>query len=117
MLQTTKAIFGDQDVMCALCRTAPDGRVHFLMECKDLEDIRLPLLQEIQDYLPTSLLATKKILTNEQLLTQLILDPTQNSIKSLIQIPKDVMQKMEAPSRLMCYRIHYRRAQTLGYRH
>ena len=53
MLQTTKAIFGDQEVMCPLCRTAPEGRVDFLTECKDFEDIRLPLQQEIQDYLPT----------------------------------------------------------------
>ena len=29
ILLTTKAIFGDKEVICPLCKTAPEGRVHF----------------------------------------------------------------------------------------
>ena len=117
MLQTTKAIFGDKDILCPLCHVAPEARTHLLTECSALQDIRQPLIRQIQNYIPTPLLATKDIYTDNILLTQLILDPTHNSISSIIPLPKEVLLKMEIPARLMCYKLHYRRAQTLGYRH
>ena len=49
-------------------------------------------------------MATKYSFIDKQLLTQLILDPTHASIKEQTQIPKDVMQRLEILSRLMCSR-------------
>ena len=49
MLQTTKALFGDKEVLCPLWKSAAEARVHFIAERYVLEDIRqafsTPVLQ------------------------------------------------------------------------
>ena len=117
MLQTTKYIFGEQEMTCPLCLSAPEGRVHILTECAVHNSIRKPLMNNIQSLLPTPLLAAIEIINNNSLMTQLLLDPSHKSITDRIRLPQNIIEEMEKTSKLMIYQIHYRRAQILGYKH
>ena len=116
MLQTTKALLGDEEVLCPLCKSAPEARVHFIAECDVLEDIRWPIVTQFRNYIPSPLLCYRAIFQNPELLTQLILDPTHRRMREYITFQESCTARDGNPD-LLCYRMHYRRAQTLGYKH
>ena len=117
MLQTTQTLFGGKETVCPLCQSAPEARVHLIAECPMLQDIRKPLMIQIQNYIPTPLYASKFIFTNPELVTHLVLDPSHVSIKKVVQLTEEDLTGIEEISRLLCYRLHYRWAKCLGYRH
>ena len=117
MLQTTQTLFGGKETVCPLCLSVPEARVHLITECPMLQDIRKPLMIQIQSKIPTPLYASKIIFTNPELVTQLVLDPSHVNIKKVVQLTEEDLAGIEATARLLCYRLHYRRAKYLGYRH
>ena len=74
-------------------------------------------MRYIQNLIPTPLAATKEILENKTLLTQMILDPTHKLIQDRIPLTAYQLMELEKVTQLMVYQLHYRRAQNLGYRH
>ena len=57
---------------------------------------------------PSPLLCYRPIFQNPELLTQLLLDPTHSQLREHITFKKSVLFEMD--TRLLCYRMHYRRA-------
>ena len=110
-----RALLRENEVMCPLCKSSPEARVHIITECPVMQDIRMPLMREIRNYIPTPSLTYKAIFSNKELITHLVLDPSHTKIKKLYQMTKMDYYNIEKVSRMMCYRMHYRRAQIMGY--
>ena len=108
MLHVTVQQFGDQESDISITQSNSRGQSSLPNRVPSYANIQEPLVIQMQTHIPTPLMVTTCIFTDKQLLIQFILDPTHTNIKAQIQIQKDVMQKLEKLSRLMCPRIHYR---------
>ena len=93
-----------------------EGRVHIITEFPELLDIRDPIVRHIQCYIPCPLVARNEIFSDHNLHTHFILDPTLNVIRWKVMLRQNDLKELEKATRLMIYRMHYRRVQRLCYR-
>jgi hypothetical protein len=61
---------------CQLCKSEPEDRLHFLVKCKALEEIRTPLINKLRCYLIDIIRPNliQELLDNSDNLLQLIID-------------------------------------------
>jgi hypothetical protein len=105
-LQSNRAAFNklEVDPTCLLCKTSPETLEHFLLYCEKLENIRVPILQDISDacgaHIDFSMLSPEEKVN-------LILDvfSTVNTLR------KDTLYltEIDRHTRRLCFALHYER--------
>ena len=105
-LQSNRAVFNQHavDATCKLCRSAPETRQHFLIECQALSDERTKYLSQVSvvtDRLDIDLLCPDTM-------TRLILDP------STLTDSFSEITKLELYSRELIDTLHRKRIKLLA---
>lgn len=119
VLQANRAKFNQFEVVptCSICNKEPEDRSHFILSCMLLEETRRHHIEKISRMLQRlySCKTAEMIIRNQNVLLQLILDCTHESLSSLgIQPPLSFYcREIEPVTRLMCFSLHMRRASLL----
>ena len=112
MLQATRAKYSKKPeiAVCSLCANGNEDLKHFMLECKELEEIRSKHIDKIRSIVNNEKTDVfKRIAENGQLL-QMIMDCTSTNIS----IPKYLWPKVETISRKMCYEMHLKRTNRMA---
>jgi hypothetical protein len=98
--------------ICPLCKLEPETRIHFLVNCPALAAVRNPLRRQLIK------IATQEVKTDidDDLMLQLIMDASHQSITPYIELSESQKIQIETLSRQWCYTLHYKRAGLIGYR-
>ena len=114
-LQATRARFNQFCVnpQCPLCKQEPENRVHFLVICQTLKDIRSPYIKKIRDLFGCSR-NIDHVLRNPELCTQLLLDSSHPSVALYLDITERQTKILELRSRELIYELHLNRARLLN---
>ena len=114
-LQATRARFNQFCVnpQCPLCKQEPENRVHFLVICQTLKDIRFPYIKKIRDLFGCSR-NIDHVLRNPELCTQLLLDSSHPSVALHLDITERQTEILELRSRELIYELHLNRARLLN---
>ena len=114
-LQATRARFNQFCVnpQCPLCKQEPENRVHFLVICQTLKDIRSPYIKKIRDLFGCSR-NIDHVLRNPELCTQLLLDSSHPSVALHLDITERQTEILELRSRELIYELHLNRARLLN---
>ena len=93
------------DSICTLCNSEDETIVHFLLKCSALSQPR-SVIMDLVNYLKTVLPINevKKILSDDSLLTQLIID-----CSKLLSLPNRHLHNIELITRKLCFNLHCRR--------
>jgi hypothetical protein len=95
---------------CQLCKSEPEDRLHFLVKCKALEEIRTPFINKLRCYL-IDIIRPKllqELLDNSGNLLQLIIDCSRFHFLSLNQ-----QHRIEKIAAGLCFNLHQKRASLL----
>ena len=107
----------DVDPTCTMCGDEPEDRLHFILQCKCLTEVRQHHVRKLQHLIqgiyPRDI--TESIIGNQSVPFQLILDCTHGSLSSLKVDPPlcNLSNVMEPATRIMCYSLHVKRASLL----
>ena len=119
ILQANRAKFNqfDVDPTCTICGDEPEDRLHFIMRCRCLAEVRqhhVRKLQRIFGDIYCSEIA-ESITSDQGVLFQLILDCTHGSLSNLNVSPPlcNLSDIIEPTTRIMCYSLHVKRASLL----
>ena len=114
ILQATKAAFNQTRITtCPLCNEADEDIVHFMIECKALDECRQPILEALKAAIPLTYQHHPYAQWDPSLICQLVLDPTHPNIRNILPIEQCVLLEVEKLSRVLCYRIHKKRCEML----
>ena len=94
--------------ICKVCKNL----ISIMLKCEALEEYCQPYLPYIKNSFPLVYQHHPTTL-NDQMLTQLILDPSHPSIQDLLPIDSHTMIEIEKLSRLLCYKLHQARCRIL----
>ena len=95
---------------CQLCKSEPEDRLHFLVKCKALEEIRTPFINKLRCYL-IDIIRPKLLqerFDNSGNLLQLIIDCSRFHFLSLNQ-----QHRIEKIADGLCFNLHQKRASLL----
>jgi hypothetical protein len=100
---------------CQLCQNGVENREHFLTTCAALSDVRSPYINNLREIVleATGIEEWCRLSNNNQLLTQLILDPTSPSITIHLYKPIN-LHVIEHCTRRLCFALHCERSRLLG---
>ena len=107
IFQATRAKFSKKPeiAVCCLCSEGEEDLKHFMLECKELDEIRSKHLDKIKSTVNNRKKnAFERIAENGQLL-QMIMDCTNTELN----MPKVLWPEVETISRKMCYEMHLKR--------
>jgi hypothetical protein len=116
MLQSKKAKFSNnkETDICKLCYLETEDIEHFLIKCICLADIRNKYFRTLKCYLDRIKWNIYNKIVRDGLLLQLILDPTIDSITSVIKLKYKNHMDIEQITRTFCYYIHMERSKKLS---
>lgn len=89
-----------------------EDQEHYILNCSKLSNIRLPFLQCLRNMVQNISISISNYIEDNNLLLQLILDPTHPSIPIKLQ-SKDISKQIETISRGLCYALHRERCTKL----
>jgi hypothetical protein len=98
---------------CLMCSIEAENRAHFLLRCPALRDIRDPQISKVYD---TLALSTGTDTIPEEMLLQLLLDPTHPSCQVFLRCEEEATETVEAISRELIFRMYKRRLDLLDFR-
>ena len=115
MLQSKKAKFSNnkETDICKLCYPETGDIEHFLIKCICLADIRNKYFKTLKCYLDRIKRNIYNKIVSDGLLLQLTLDPTMNSITSVIKLKHKNYMDIEQITSIFCYYIHMERSKKL----
>ncbi len=112
ILQTNRVKFNQNEVdpVCLLCRESDEDLQHFLLDCKELSEIRNPIMMDIINTVNSLLRVYPS--AEEYSLLQLvvdcnIIDVDQKDVHSYLEL-------LQYNSRRLCYALHGLRYQKIG---
>ena len=95
---------------CRCCYKNSESLLHILTQCSAYQDIRERILNEIYNICTQiSNFDVQSIFDDNQLLTQLILDPSSLNLKSRINTNDPLLPQLFVKSRNLCHSIYKRR--------
>ena len=114
VLQANRAKFNQFEVnpTCLMCSAEAEDRIHFILRCKVLESSRKFYLNKLkccllQHYTEETVV---KILNDEQILFQLIMDSTHPKLHCIDTDFAKLSWEIEPIARSLCYCLHTRRS-------
>jgi hypothetical protein len=116
MLQSKKAKFSNnkETDICKLCYLETEDIEHSLIKCICLADTRNTYFRTLKCYLDRIKRYICNTIVSDVLLLQLILDPTMDSIISVIKLKYKNYMDIEQITRTFCYYIHMERSKKLS---
>ena len=108
--QTFGKVFSD---VCLLCKKASEDITHFLLECDYLKNCRDDYFKHIDNLIPYVYSHRSYILSDRNLLVQLILDASHPSLTILMDLPLHYRIELESITRNLVYKLHVVRSQAL----
>ena len=118
VLQSNRAKFNQYDVKetCVMCKKESETRCHFLLKCEKLEQPRRYYMDRLStmlfDNCPSDVV--RKVLNNQNLTVQLILDSSHPTISSIITITPHLCNDIEEITRKLCFNLHVHRSMLLS---
>ena len=111
-LQTVRAYTYKQipSPKCLLCDAEEETLHHFILQCPALHKERDHHLKRILESIPEDHEHKQRVTDDEQLLLQLIIDPTHPNIKEWLLLPKDKILEVENLTQAMTFALHHRRS-------
>ena len=116
VLQANRAKFNqfEVDPTCQLCKSGPEDRLHFILHCQALDDVRqkylLKLKNRLHNYYSSNEIDT--IYQADNILLQIILDPTHPDLQCISCTPPvaELTWEIEPVTRSLCYSLHSKRS-------
>ena len=96
---------------CPLCKSAPEDIIHFLTSCPKLQQQRTKYLGAIEAIFPVDHL---HIIANNELLCQLLIDPTHDKISSKMTLSANTRKELEIVTRNFLFAMHLKRSSLLA---
>lgn len=115
MLQSVRSKFSNKNISacCPLCGIEAEDKVHFILKCPELSKVREHFISELESVLSdVDVDVSERIVCNDELFTQLILDVTNPCIPLVLQTSETVF-KIEAISRGLCFTLHKERCKKM----
>ena len=101
-----------ENPLCYMCADGIEDQEHYILNCSKLSNIRLPFLQCLRNMVQNFSISISNFIEDNNLLLQLILDPTHPSIPIKLQ-SRDISKQIETISRGLCYALHRERCTKL----
>ena len=106
ILQANRKAFNQtKNSTCPLCGKEDEDMIHFITECDKLENVRFSLMKIFIKLVPYVYINHPSI-WSRQMITQLILDPSHDSITEILPLNDATIQRLEKWSRILLYKIH-----------
>ena len=98
-----------------MCKRAPEDRIHFLVECQPLQDIRDAAFQKIRGLSDSPNFVDKLhiIMQSEKEKAMLLLNPQHHKLLTDV-LPEEKWDVLERCITSACYMMHVRRWNLLG---
>ena len=116
VLQSNRSKFNQYSIndTCLLCKSSPETRCHFLLECVKLDQPRKYYAEKLKEFLLNTYEdKANKILLNPNKTLQLILDSSHHAITDIICLTSEETSYIESISRGWCYSLHLHRSTLL----
>ena len=106
---------GQGNPICKICKEENKSISHIIAQCPEYRQIRDRILQEFSNIciLTQNCLNFESIKTDQQILTQFILDPTSFNLNTRVHISDPLVPIFFKVSRDYCYAIHKERTRRL----